>query len=148
LRINWIYEDREDAEIVIHCREGSREAQMLSRILEQPDRKIPGISEQGTILFMPEEVLYFESVDANIYAYLETSVARVAGSLEKLENRYRERGFFRASRSVLLNLNAVSAFQRSIGDRMTAVMNNGEKIVISRHYAKVLRSRLKEGGAV
>ena len=65
--------------------------------------------------------------------------------MEKLEKLLEYQGFFRCSKAMLLNMNDIEKFQSSMGNRMTATLGNGEEVVISRHYAKMLRAYLKEG---
>ncbi len=107
--------------------------------------KLTGDADGETLLFLPGDIFYFEAVDGRVFAYLEKSVVAVSASLEKLEEQLGESGFVRVSKSVVMNVNEVRAFQGMMGNRIIATMNNGEQIIVSRHYAKEVRAFLKGG---
>lgn len=96
-------------------------------------------------MLLPESILYLESVDGVTYAYLKDRVCRVQSSLFELALCYEGRGFFRCSKSMVLNLYKISFLKSEPGNRIRATMENGEQVMISRRYAKELRRILKGG---
>ena len=132
----------EEEKIVIYCKEITKEINAIGQILEIRDQTLLGYQDDKNILIMPEEILYFEAVDKKIFAYTKDSYYRVNQSLEQLEERYEGLGFFRCSKAMIVNLQFIAHFQSMIGNRIIATMENGEEVIISRHYAKLLRQRL------
>lgn len=132
----------EEEKIVIYCKEITKEINAIRQILEIRDQTLLGYQDDKNILIMPEEILYFEAVDKKIFAYTKDSYYRVNQSLEQLEERYEGLGFFRCSKAMIVNLQFIAHFQSMIGNRIIATMENGEEVIISRHYAKLLRQRL------
>ena len=59
--------------------------------------------------------------------------------LYEVENAYRSCHFIRCSKSVVLNLMLLDSISPSLNGRFTAHMKNGEKLIISRQYAPVLK---------
>ena len=60
----------------------------------------------------------------------------------KLEERFRGTDFFRASKSVILNLSKIKNLTPALGGRFEAAMKNREKILISRQYVPILKEKL------
>ncbi|MDE7251069.1 MAG: LytTR family transcriptional regulator DNA-binding domain-containing protein, partial [Lachnospiraceae bacterium] len=80
------------------------------------------------------------------WAYLADKVCRIYESLEKAVLAWGERGFFRCSKSMVINIYRISTLKSESGNRILALMENGEKVMISRRYARELR-RILKGGA-
>jgi len=107
-----------------------------------------GAEEQAgcSYFFPPEDVFYFESVDGIVYACLEKEVYRIRGKLEEVACRCEELGILRCSRTMAVNLYKIEWLKSQPAGRILASLQNGEKILISRKYAGLLRRKLKEGG--
>lgn len=133
-------------EVIIRYREMTKQIEMIAALAEGKTSKISGRYGDGTILISPEDVLYLESVDGVTWAYLADKVCRIYESLEKAALAWGERGFFRCSKSMVINIYRVSNLRSEPGNRIMAQMENGEQVMISRRYAKELR-RILKGGA-
>lgn len=134
-------------EVIIRYREMTEEIEMLAGLIREGSGKISAFWEGNTVLLRPEEILYLESVDAVTWAYLSDKVCRVSESLSVLTACYEKRGFFRCSKSMILNIYKISYLKSEAGARIRATMENGEQVVISRKYAKWLRQILRGGNA-
>lgn len=135
--------EAEEVEVVIYCAEETEKIRKLRDAIMAKERRYRGTDGDRSALLDPEEIFYFESVDKKVFACLASSVWQVSGSLERLERELAGRNYLRASKSVLMNLERVEEFTSTMGNRIIATMENGEKIVISRHYARQLRMLLK-----
>ena len=62
--------------------------------------------------------------------------------LYTLEELLTGTAFMRASMSTILNLDKVKSLSPAFGGRFEAVLDNGEKTIISRQYVPVLKERL------
>ena len=143
LRMNRITEGEE--EVKIYYREMNEQIEAIVGLVEGFSQKISAQWENQRILIKPEEVLYLESVDSVTYIYLADKVAKVDKSLAEFTLRYENRGFFRCSKSMVLNIYKISYLKSESGNRIRATMENGEQVMISRKYAKMLRMVLKGG---
>lgn len=141
LLMNRITEGEE--EVIIHYREMNEQIEAIIGIVEGLETRISAQWENKQILIKPEEVLYFESVDAVTYVYLTDKVAKLDKSLAELALRYEDRGFFRCSKSMVLNIYKIAYLKSETGSRILATMENKEQVMISRKYAKLLRQILK-----
>lgn len=88
-------------------------------------------------------VLYIESVDRTTFVYTADGVYKSSLSLQALELAYAEKGFFRCSKSMILNIYRIAELKSEAGGRIDAAMENGEHVIISRSYAKAFRRVLK-----
>ena len=134
-------------EIVIRYSERNAEVSAVLELLEARAAQMCGVSEETgeTVMFPISDIYYFESVDAVLYAYLESDVYRVEGRIDTIADRCASHGFARSSRVMAVNLYRIDRL-RSIGaGRIMATMMNGENIEISRKYAGELRRRLRGG---
>jgi len=85
-------------------------------------------------------------VDERLFAYTKTRALQVAMTLGEAENLLSQSGFFRCNKSMVLNVNRVSAVKSEMGNRINATLDNGEHVIISRHYARAFRELLQRGG--
>lgn len=132
-------------EVLIRYREMNQQIEMIAALAEGKMSKISARYEDETILVSPEAVLYLESVDGVTWVYLADKVCRICESLEKAALAWGERGFFRCSKSMVINIYRISTLTSKPGNRILAQMENGEQVMISRRYAKELREILKGG---
>lgn len=96
----------------------------------------------GICLVELAEICYFESVDDKVFAYAEHDVAEVKWKLYELEKRLAGGDFIRISKSMILNLSKVKRFAPYMGGRFEALLENGEKVLISRQYVPELKKVL------
>lgn len=132
----------EEEEIIIRCR--NMDEQMLRTIyaLKAGREKITVSKEDKILQVLPGDVFYFESVDNRVFVYMEKEVYETKMKLYELEELFENTWFFRASKSVIINLANVKNFSPSLGGRFEACMKNGERLMISRQYVPDLRRRL------
>ena len=132
-------------EVIIRYREMNEQIEMLAALVEGKAPRVSARCGDETILISPEAILYLESVDGTTWAYLADQVCRIYESLEKAALAWGERGFFRCSKSMVINIYRISTLKSEPGNRILAKMENGEQVVISRRYARQLRGMLKGG---
>lgn len=133
-----------ETEIIIRYHKMTPELSRILELLSVKSNRLTGITEENQqILFAPQEVLYFESVDGILYAYLQNQVYRMREKLENVISQYETFGFIRCSRTMAVNLYQVERLKSESGGRILATLQNGEQIIISRKYAGVLRKQLK-----
>ena len=53
--------------------------------------------------------------------------------------------FFRVSRSMIINLMKITSVRPALNGRFSAILKNGEEIIISRKYVPALKQILKGG---
>ncbi|MCI8293332.1 MAG: LytTR family transcriptional regulator [Hespellia sp.] len=136
-----------EEEVIIRYRVRNAQIDAIAAMVQGTRPKIQAEWEGRTTLFWPEEIYYLENVDGVTYGYLENRVVRIPQSLKSLEKAYENQGFFRCSKAMIINIYKIDFLKSEPGSRIRATLENGEQVMISRKYAKVLRQILKgEGG--
>lgn len=142
IKIEHIEED--EKEIIIRCKEIDDYVLEIKSLLECKYNKMIGTIDGEKYFFYPSEIYYIEHIDNKTFAYMKERVYSIPYSLERLEQILNKQSFFRCSKSMILNLRYVEKFKSSMGNRIIATLNNGEQVIISRHYSKLLRAYLRE----
>jgi len=130
-------------EVIVRYRERTPEIEALIQSLEHRRDRICAEKDGVKMLISPSEVLYLESVDSNVYVYLKDDVAAASLTLAAAENTYADDGFFRCSKSMVINIYHIAYLRSISGNRVDVTMDNGEHVIISRRYVRALRSILK-----
>ena len=141
IRIERISEG--EAEVVLKYREKTREVEELLAYLNKRNRALLCRKDAEDVLLKPGDVIYLESVDGTTYAYTENDVLQAGLSLAGAEAEYADDGFFRCSKSMVININKVVSLKSLSSNRIDATMEGGEHIIISRRYASEFRRILK-----
>lgn len=138
--------DIPEPEIVLRCARADGEAaRLLARLNDlaaQEGGKLTGRLEGQTYLLDYGEVLYADTADKRTFLYTAGAVYETEQRLYELEERLRGRDFFRASKSALVNFNAIRSLRPDLGGRLRLTMDNGEAVYVSRQYAPWLKRRL------
>ena len=132
----------EEEEIIVRCR--SLDEVLLRMIHELKTRRGKfTVTDNDKIRQVDAgDIYYFEAVDNKVFLYLEQEVFEIRYKLYEIEAQYQNTDFFRASKSVIINLSKVRQFAPDFGGRFEAQMMNGEKLMISRQYVPGLKKRL------
>lgn len=130
-------------EIRIRYRQMTEQIEEIVHYIERQGDKLIGMKDGQQFMLRPYDVLYLESVEGTAYLYTEKEVYRSSLTLMAAERAYGDEGYFRCSKSMVLNIYRIRKLQSMPGNRIDVTMDNGEHVVISRRYAKELRSMLK-----
>ena len=132
-------------EVVIRCREVTPEIGRLLSLLRSAPGRLIGTKDGQQHLIDPDSILYIESVDGRTFVCTPEEVLQVEHTLAQLEALLDSVRFFRCSKSMILNIDRVTALKSLACNRIDATMQGGEHIIISRTYASEFRRRLKGG---
>lgn len=132
--------------VIVQGPEDSEEVRRILALLQSCGDRLWVLDDQRrTVAVAPESILWAETVDNRVFVYTAGAVYQAACSLTALELRWESVGLFRCGKSTVLNLNAVQSLRSRPAGRIEAVLQMGEKIIISRRYAPVLREKLQGG---
>ena len=127
-----------EEEIIVLCHNISPELLTMLNSFKTPSNTL--IASIGTELHKvaPSDVYYFEAVDKKTFIYCEKDVYEAKQKLYELEE-LALKGFFRISRSTIVNLSKVTSVVPSLSGRAEAILVNKERVVISRFYVDEFR---------
>jgi DNA-binding LytR/AlgR family response regulator len=134
--------DIEDIEIVINCKTIDENVTRVISKLKALEDKITGNKDGKIFILDTNEIFYFESVDKKTFIYMDKDVFETHLRLYELEDRLKNTDFFRASKSTIINLRKVKNIVPMFGGRIEILLDNDEKLVVSRQYVPSLKNKL------
>ena len=97
--------------------------------------------DRNTFFCRLTQIYYIESVDKRTYVYTKGDCYESRDRLYELEEKLGIY-FVRISKAMIVNLRKIRNVSAEPGGRMTAVLLNDERVIISRSYVKELKRRL------
>ena len=132
----------EEDQIIFRCSELNDNILKLIAELKQGQRKLAGIKDGNITMIDPANVYYFEGVDNKVFLYCKQDVYETKMKLYEIEEEFKNTDFFRASKSVILNVSKIKSISPAYSGRFEAELYNGEIVVISRQYVPELKKKL------
>lgn len=127
-----------EPEIIIRCNEPDDSLLQLIYSIKSANKKLIGITDLQMHIINPKDIFYFESVDNKVFLYCKEKVFESRLRLYEIETEYENWNFFRASKSTILNIAKIDSVSPVFYGRFEALLQNGEKVFISRQYVTVL----------
>lgn len=131
-----------EPEIIIRCNEVDDSLLQLIDSIKSTSKKVIGVMDFQMHMINPKDVFYFEAVDNKVFIYCQEKVFESRIKLYEIEKIYENGDFFRASKSIIINIAKINSVKPVFYGRFEALLQNGEKVVISRQYVPVLRKKL------
>ena len=132
----------QDVEVTIVCARADRRVLDLAARLRMLDRKVTGTADDRTRVLSAEDVLFIESVDKRTFIYTADEVLETSLRLYETEERLADCDFLRIAKGCIVNFRAITALKPDVNGRIVATLENGERVVISRQDAPVVKSKL------
>jgi len=132
----------EEDQIIIRCRELNEATLKFIADLKMGQKKLVGIKDGNIAMIEPQDVYYFEAIDNKVFIYCKSNVYETKLKLYEIEEDYKDTDYFRASKSVILNVSKIKSISPAFSGRFEALLYNDEKIVISRQYVPELKKKL------
>ena len=138
-----------ETEVEIRFRERDSEVDNLVRAISSSDDTLAGINDRGdTEMLYISQILYFEAVDRDVFAYRASDVYRIRKTLYELEDDLKEKLFVRISKSTIVNIKAVKSIAPEDFRRVKLLLRNGEYLIVSRSYANGFKQAIgMKGGS-
>jgi DNA-binding LytR/AlgR family response regulator len=121
----------------------------LSRLIENVNLFLFSIKVQkgdAEISVALEDIYYFDTVDNKVFLYTEKEVYQCDKKLYEIEAAYANTPLLRISKNCVLNIFCVVSVQTQLSGRLEAILKNGEKVIVSRHYIKPFRDKFMREG--
>lgn len=129
VRYHWITDEIQEIISFVKSRQGQLSAARDGKRFEVP----------------VVDLFYAESVDDRLFLYTAADSYEIRMKLYELEDLLKNKSFFRVSRSMIVNLMKITSVRPALNGRFSAILKNGEEIIISRKYVPALKQILKGG---
>ena len=134
----------EESEVLeIRCHKVTDEIQEIVSFVKSRQGQLSTMQEGQRVEIPLVDIFYAESVDNRLFVYTAKENYEVRLKLYELEDMMRGKTFIRVQKGMLLNLMKVKSIKPALSGRYTALLKNGEQIVISRKYVQSLKNALK-----
>ena len=131
-----------EVEVLIQCPEATEDIRRLEALVLNSSPKLLCTKDDRAQPVDRREILYIESVDKRCFVYLTDEVFETDFRLYELEEMLDAAGFFRSAKSQLINIGKLKSLCPDFGGRIEAELENGERVIISRQYAKAFKERI------
>lgn len=132
-----------DTEISITCSRLSPEIEKIIAMLRIMDMQLTGKRDGESYIIDAGKVLYADTVDKKNFLYTADSVYETDLHLYELEEQLTQSGFFRASKSCIINFKHIVSMKAELDRKLKVTMKNGEQLMVSRQYAEQVKKRLE-----
>jgi len=122
---------------------GARRAAPEGPAPSGPDDRLAVPTRRGLVVLEPKEIQYALVDGESVLLHTERGTFVTDFRLVALEKRLAPRGFVRAHRRVLLNLEHVRTLDRVGGTSFVAELTDGAQVPVSRRAARALQERWK-----
>jgi len=134
--------DCPETEITITCAAMSDELERVIASLRTLDFKLTGVKNGQTYILDASEILYIETVDKKTFLYTQSDVYETTLRLYELEQQLSSSDFFRSGKSSIINFRKIKSLKSDIDGRIIVVMENNERMVVSKQYASFIKKKL------
>ncbi len=131
--------NKEDEQVLIACVDVTTEIKDIYSYALTKGTELSGMADERICRFRLEDVCYFEAVDEKVFACTKDNVYEMKIKLYEAEDAYKTHHFVRCSKSMVLNLMQLDSISPALNGRFLAHMKKGEKIMISRQYAPIIK---------
>ena len=136
---------KSDIEVIIEYPEISETVNRIEHAVKSVDNAVRCLDDDGNICFVRvSDVFYIESVEKQVFIYTREKVYRAELQLYQFAERLYSFGFEQISKSCILNINVLVSVRPIFNSKMEALLENGEKVLISRNFIPAIKKRLEK----
>ena len=127
--------------VIIEYPKWSESVDNLVRKIGMMDISFIGRMDEKSVNISFSDIYYIENVDRKLFIYTESEVYRLDGSMADVESRIYDSSLVRISRTCIMNTDYLRQIQQIRNSHLEAVMDNGEKLIVSRKYLQDIKPR-------
>ncbi len=129
--------------VIIEYPKWSESVDNLVRKIGMMDISFIGKMDERSVNISLSDIYYIENVDRKLFIYTEDEVYRLDGSMADVESRIYDSSLVRISRTCIMNIDYLRQIQQIRNSHLEAVMDNGEKLIVSRKYLQDIKKIFK-----
>lgn len=131
-----------ETEITIKCQSISDEIIEFINEYKLLDNRIWGSLNKESYILKPIDIYYIETIDNKVFAYTNDKVYELNQKLYILEKILPNKYFFRASKSMIINISKIISIKSLLNGRIQAKLDNDENVIISRSNVILFKEKL------
>ncbi len=142
VKISRIPEDENEL-VDIRCHKETDSVREIAAFVRSRQGQLTGSLEGRQYAIAVSDIMYIESVDNRTFIYTSSKVYESKQRIYELEDILKPKHFLRISKASLVNLMKINSVKPALGGRFSAVLSNGEEVIISRKYVSDLKKTLR-----
>ncbi|MBP1585854.1 MAG: LytTR family transcriptional regulator DNA-binding domain-containing protein [Lachnospiraceae bacterium] len=120
--------------VIIEYPSWNGSVEKLVRNIGRMDLTFTGRSEDRSVSISISDLYYIENVERKLFLYTRDEVFRYDGTMSDIESGIYDTGLVRISRTCIMNTDYLKEIRQLKNSHLEAVMENGEKLIVSRKY--------------
>lgn len=129
--------------VIIEYPQWNESVERLVRKISRMDLAFTGRTADKSIQISISEIYYIENVERKLFLYTRDEVYRFDGTMSDIESSIFETGLVRISRTCIMNTDFLKEIRQIRNSHLEAVMDNGEKLIVSRKYLPDIKKIFK-----
>lgn len=132
--------------VIIEYPKWSDTVDTLARKIEMMDISFVGRVDEKSVSISISDIYYIENVERKLFLYTRDNVFRFDGSMSDIEKRIIDTGLVRISRTCIMNTDYLREIKQIRNSHLEAVIDNDEKLIVSRKYLPDIKRIFKKEG--
>ncbi len=120
-------------------------AQWLQSYKKATGTVLPGKTSRGSVQLPIDRIVTIESFGNDVFAFTDKDEIELEAKLYQLEEDLFTEGFFRISKSVIVNVAKIESIASGFNGKLILYLDNQKKTEVNRSYTKVFRQYLLKG---
>lgn len=149
VRMRWrldLDEKYNDVHVTIQAPEMTDEILKLTTYIDQTSQTMIVKKDEQQLKIPILSMIYIENIERTTFVYTELDMYEVDSPLYEMEEKLKEFGFVRINKQTLLNPRHIQSVRALLNSRFELQLENGEKLIVTRHYRKAFKRMFEEGG--
>ena len=146
MRIEKRQVDGQPLTVIVEYPKWDESVDNLIKKIGKMDISFVGRTEDKSISIGISDIYYIENVERKLFLYTKDEVYRFDGSMSDVEKRIEGTGLVRISRTCIMNTGYLKEIKQIRNSHLEAVMDNDEKLIVSRKYLSDIKRIFKKEG--
>ena len=133
--------------VIIEYPRWNEAVDILAKKIARMDIALTGRTEDRSVNISISDIYYIENVERKLFLYTAKEVYRFDGSMSDIEENIDGTGLVRISRTCIMNTDYLREIRQIKNSHLEAVMDNDEKLIVSRKYLPEIKKIFKRKSA-
>lgn len=125
--------------VIVEYPEYDKSVDNLINKIKNMSISFTGKSDGKTVSIDISDIYYIENVERKIFLYSKKDIYRYDGSMADIDSSISETDLVRISRTCFMNVSHLKEIMQIKNSHLEAVLDNGEKLIVSRKYLKDIK---------
>lgn len=125
--------------VIVEYPEYDKSVDNLINKIKNMSISFTGKSDWKTVSIDISDIYYIENVERKIFLYSKKDIYRYDGNMADIDSSISETDLVRISRTCFMNVSHLKEIMQIKNSHLEAVLDNGEKLIVSRKYLKDIK---------